>query len=204
MSPGQHTPSEPSKAPAPLRAVPPSVPGKPDLDKAAGTGTTPASAVPKRNDLPDQPVKNGTLRSVGASASPKPAGKPAAKKAVAAKPAADPKKKVDAKGKGKPAKDPKPTKEELEALAKRKEIDLTKLSPEKALKRLDAIYKKEKVVERKQASFDLASRARRAAKADLEQAQDELAKEIQDQRFGPGPLFNADGTGPAGAPQGKA
>lgn len=178
----QHTPvTEAPKGGANLRAVPPA--GKPPAPPSVPA--KPALDAPKAAAAPKAP----------APAKKAAATKPAAKKAAAAKPAAK-----AAKGKA----EAKPTKAELDALKKRTEVDVSKLSPEKAMKRLEAIYKKEKAVEKKQASFDLASRARRAAKAELEQAQDELAKEIQDQRFGPGPLFNADGSGPAGAPQEKA
>lgn len=165
------------KAPTNLRAVPPA--GKP----------------PAPPSVPAKPALD-----VKAAAAPKKpaAAKPAAKKAVPAKPAAKDAK--PAKGKAPAA----PTKAEVDAAKKRIEVDTSKLTPEKAIKRLDAIYKLEKIVEKKQASYDLASRARRAAKAELEQAQEELANEIQDQRFGPGPLFNPDGSGPAGSPQGGA
>lgn len=81
------------------------------------------------------------------------------------------------------------------------EVDPTKLSPEKLRDRVAKIYALEKVRDRKKAALDLASRGRRAAKAELEQAEEDLTKEIQEQRFGPGPLFNPDGSGPAGKPQ---
>jgi hypothetical protein len=79
-----------------------------------------------------------------------------------------------------------------------KEIDVSKLDREKTAKRLETIYRLEKAVEKKKASFDAASQVRRRTKADFEKAQDALEKEIRDQRFGPGPLFNPEGTGPAG------
>lgn len=88
--------------------------------------------------------------------------------------------------------------------AKPKEINPETLETSKARKRLGAIYKLERNVERKKAAFDLASRSRRAAKAELEQAEEDLEKEIREQRFGPGPLFNADGSGPAGTAPKKA
>lgn len=72
-----------------------------------------------------------------------------------------------------------------------KEIDVGALDVGKARKRLGAIYKLKKNLEKKQALFDLASRNRRAAKAELEEAQAELDREIEEQRVGPGPLFGA-------------
>jgi predicted small lipoprotein YifL len=81
------------------------------------------------------------------------------------------------------------------------EIDPGSLDHDKARKRLRKIYALEKDVERCQAVFDSASTQRRAAKADLEAAQEALELEIREQRFGPGPLFNTDGSGPAGTPQ---
>lgn len=87
------------------------------------------------------------------------------------------------------------------SMGKQKEIDPTKLDQVKASNRLSKIYSLEKTVERKKKNFDTASKARRASKAELEEAEEALKLEIQEQRFGPGPLWNADGSGPAGAPQ---
>lgn len=81
-----------------------------------------------------------------------------------------------------------------------KEIDPDTLDREKARKRLGAIYKLEKAVEHKKVKLEAASRARRAAKAEYGDACDCLENEIHEQRFGPGPLFNFDGSGAAGTP----
>ena len=85
--------------------------------------------------------------------------------------------------------------------AKPKQVNTKSLEPAKMQKRLDSIYKLEQQVETAKASFELASQARRAAQAKLEEANDALEHEIREQRYGPGPLFNADGTGPAEKPQ---
>lgn len=76
-------------------------------------------------------------------------------------------------------------------LKQAKEVDLSAIDVGKARKRLGAIYKLKKNLAKKQALFDLASRNRRAAKAELEEAQAELDREIEEQRVGPGPLFGA-------------
>lgn len=70
-----------------------------------------------------------------------------------------------------------------------KEVDLGRVAPEKAKGMLLKVHKLEKAVEKAKGAFDKASQARRAARANLEKAQDALQREIQDQRFGPGPLF---------------
>lgn len=86
-------------------------------------------------------------------------------------------------------------------VARRKEeLDVSKLDATRAKKMLDSIHALERVVEKKQRLFDLASQNRRAAKAELEEAQDALSQEINDQRFGPGPLFDPNAKPLAGAP----
>jgi hypothetical protein len=88
--------------------------------------------------------------------------------------------------------------------AKPKPVNVKALEPEKMTKRLAAIYKLEQECETARASFDLASQARRAARAKLDEANDALEKEIREQRYGPGPLFNATGDGPAETAKSKA
>lgn len=78
-----------------------------------------------------------------------------------------------------------------------KEIDPTKLDQTKAVKRLASIYDLEREVEVRKHVYENAKRDLRSARADFESAVEALEKEIREQRFGPGPLFNAEGTGPA-------
>lgn len=92
----------------------------------------------------------------------------------------------------KPSKAKKASKAEPEA-ARGKEVDLGRVAPEKAKGMLLKVHKLEKAVEKAKGAFDKASQARRAARANLEKAQDALQREIQDQRFGPGPLFTGAG-----------
>lgn len=100
------------------------------------------------------------------------------------------------RAKAKATKGPKPTKpakgEKVEQ-PRGKEVDLSRVAADKAKGMLLKVHKLEKGVEAARAKFDRASQARRAAKANLEKAQDALNREIQDQRFGPGPLFAKDG-----------
>jgi hypothetical protein len=118
---------------------------------------------------------------------PKPGGKKGKAKPAGKKPS----------GKKKPSGGKKPAAVKAPKAWAGKEVDPSKLDDGKAKKRLASIYRLEKTVEQKQAAFDSASAVRRAAKAELEDAQDKLELEIREQRFGPGPLFNATGTGPA-------
>lgn len=71
-----------------------------------------------------------------------------------------------------------------------KEIDPTALDPAEAKKRVGVIYKLEKAVEKARAAHDLAKRAAKAAKDKLTGAEGALEKEIRDQRYGPGPLYD--------------
>lgn len=77
---------------------------------------------------------------------------------------------------------------------KGKEIDAGTLDPEEAKKRCAAIYKLEKVVDLKRSAHTVAKLDAKAAKAALADAENALEKEIREQRFGPGPLFNPDGS----------
>lgn len=110
--------------------------------------------------------------------------------------------------KGKKAKASKPSKPAKEKPAKgskpttSKECDPMSLDRKKAAERLRTIYDLEKDLEGARARYDVACRARKSAKADLDEAEEALNKEIRDQRQGPGPLFNADGSGAATEPVG--
>lgn len=92
-------------------------------------------------------------------------------------------------------------KKDEKKLVKGKEVDVSKLPVDQRTKRLQKIYKLERIAERKKVLLDSASRARRACKAEYEEACENLENEIRDQRFGPGPLFSVDGSDKAGAPQ---
>lgn len=78
-----------------------------------------------------------------------------------------------------------------------KEVDPKSLEGDEAKKRVAAIYKLEKVVEAKKALEAVAKSGAKAATAARKEAEDALEQEIREQRFGPGPLFNETGTGPA-------
>tara|TARA_R110000851_G_scaffold268071_1_gene420657 strand:+ start:8912 stop:9298 length:387 start_codon:yes stop_codon:yes gene_type:complete len=80
---------------------------------------------------------------------------------------------------------------------KPKEIDPKSLTAAQGQKRCAAIYRLEKVIEGKRALEDVAKRGHKAATSGRKEAEEALAQEIQEQRFGPGPLFNAAGDGPA-------
>lgn len=84
-----------------------------------------------------------------------------------------------------------------EASQSQAEVDPRSLPPDDARKRCAAIYELEREVEKKRAAHDLAKKAARAKKAELDDAEAALEKEIRDQRMGPGPLFSADGKGPS-------
>lgn len=92
------------------------------------------------------------------------------------------------------ASDRKPSKKERqlerELTARKKELDVSKIDEKRGKKMLAAIHELEREAERKRHLFELASQNRRAAKAELEEAEDALRKEINDQRFGAGPLFD--------------
>ncbi len=82
------------------------------------------------------------------------------------------------------------------ASSKRTEVDPKLLTAEDAQKRCAAIYKLEKKINGKRAVYDISKRAAKTAKDALEVAEEALAKEIEEQRFGPGPLFDELGTEP--------
>jgi len=75
------------------------------------------------------------------------------------------------------------------ALAHRKEINPEKLSAEDAKKRVAEIYRLEADVEKARQKFEISRRATSSAKKTLRAAEERLEREIQDQRFGAGPLF---------------
>ncbi len=75
----------------------------------------------------------------------------------------------------------------------RQEIDVGSLSTPELEKRVTAIYKREKKVEAKTAVYALAKSGAKIAKGALQEAEDALRQEIDEQRWGPGPLFSADG-----------
>jgi len=102
-----------------------------------------------------------------------PAKKPASKKPAAKN--TPPKAKAEPKP---PAKGHKP-----------KEIDPKKLTGDEAKKRAGSIYALQRKVETKRHSFELAKKAYKGAKTALDDAEAALAKEIHEQRYGPGPLF---------------
>jgi len=85
-----------------------------------------------------------------------------------------------------------------------KEIEVDKIDASRARKMLGTTHKLSKAVERARAALDVASKQRRAAKANHEEAVEALERELREQRFGPGPLFNADGTGASAVAQGAA
>jgi hypothetical protein len=80
---------------------------------------------------------------------------------------------------------------------KRAEIDVSTLKLEDAKKRCASIYKLEKAVEAKAAAHTIAKSKSKATAAALDRAEEDLRKEITEQRFGPGPLYSADGKGAA-------
>ena len=94
---------------------------------------------------------------------------------------------------------PKPGKKDTPpANPKRVAIDPKRLSNAENSKRIATIYALEAHIEKKQAMADLAKQTSRAANAALKAAKEALSTEIDGQRFGPGDLFNADGSGAAG------
>lgn len=95
---------------------------------------------------------------------------------------------------------PKRSKGAAAAEKPRAELDPGKLDAKASATRLRSIYRLQGAVENKKATYDAASRVRRAAKAELEEALEALEKEVHEQRFGPGPLFNPDGSDAAGKP----
>ena len=76
--------------------------------------------------------------------------------------------------------------------ASQKDVDPESLDTNKARSRLGAIYSLEKELENKRVAFSISSSNRRVAKAELDEAEEALAKEIREQRTGPGPLFGED------------
>lgn len=85
--------------------------------------------------------------------------------------------------------------------ASREEINPATLPEAEARKRVAAIYRLEKVVGSKRAVHDAAKRGAKSAKTALSEAEEALEQEINEQRFGPGPLFSPDGKGPAVPPK---
>ena len=99
--------------------------------------------------------------------------------------------KKKAKRKTSKASEPKP------ASTPKKEVDVGKLSEVQLVKRVKAIYKLEKSVEGDLVKYAAAKRGARAAKARLAESKEALEHELTEQRYGPGPLFNPEGTGAA-------
>ncbi len=108
------------------------------------------------------------------------------------------KKTQKAKGKSR-----KGAKGESETASRGTEVDLRRVAPKKAKGMLVKVHKLEKAVEKAASRLAVASQARRAARADLEMAQDALQNEIQDQRYGPGPLFAEGGNPDVGDGEGS-
>lgn len=91
----------------------------------------------------------------------------------------------------------KPTTKKPDKATAPKEIDPKKLTEADARERCAAIYRLEKKVDAKRAVHELAKAGAKSARAALKEASEAFAKEIHEQRFGPGPLFTPDGKGPA-------
>lgn len=83
-----------------------------------------------------------------------------------------------------------PTPDKASKASKSKEVDPDKLDPADARKRCRMIYRLEKKIETKRIAHDQSKRNTAAAKKALDGALEELRKEISEQRFGPGPLFD--------------
>ena len=81
---------------------------------------------------------------------------------------------------------------------KLQEVDPNKLPASENAQRCAEIYRLERSVEIKRAAYAVAKLATKAKKGELQAAEEALAKEIHDQRFGPGPLFSPDGKSAAG------
>lgn len=77
------------------------------------------------------------------------------------------------------------------------EVKVSDLDTEQLAKRCSKIYALERDIEGKTKLDALARRNAKNTKAALTAAQAALTKEITEQRFGPGPLFDPSGTGPA-------
>ncbi len=73
------------------------------------------------------------------------------------------------------------------------EVNPGKLSIVDARNRCDAIYKLTRSLEDAQRVFDKLSTKAKVAKAKLAELSAALSQEINEQRFGPGPLFPVDG-----------
>lgn len=67
--------------------------------------------------------------------------------------------------------------------------DVNGLDADEARKRVGAIYKLEAEVEKKRAAYEIAATVAKSKREELKLAEEALAKEIHDQRVGPGPLF---------------
>jgi len=70
-----------------------------------------------------------------------------------------------------------------------KDVDPAKLEDAEKAKRLRKIYELRKKVERKKLADEAAMKHRRKTRAEYEGALQELEKELDEQRHGPGPLF---------------
>lgn len=97
-----------------------------------------------------------------------------------------------AKPTGKPVKSPSASKARHSG-----EVDPSTLTAADLAKRCKAIYALERAVEKRTEVHELAKRGLKSARDGLNEAKEMLAKEIHDQRFGPGPLFSPDGKGAA-------
>lgn len=129
-----------------------------------------------------------------------PAGKPAPPKPPRSKAPKQPKHATKARAKAPAKAEAKRSKGAAAADKSRPELDPGNLDAKASAVRLRAIYRLQGDVENKKATYEAASRVRRAAKAELEEALEALEKEVHEQRFGPGPLFNPDGSDAAGKP----
>lgn len=81
---------------------------------------------------------------------------------------------------------------------KRSEVDLNNLPAAELAKRCKRIYELEKARDIARERHVAAKKTPAAYKRKLDEAQEALDQEIEEQRFGPGPLFDPSGTKPAG------
>lgn len=105
------------------------------------------------------------------------------------------KKKVSKKKASKKA--PAAKKATVTMFSKKAEVDTAALSGAEAKKRCATIYNLERVIEAKRAVHEAARKSAAACKTAYKEAVEALEVEISEQRFGPGPLFSPDGSGPA-------
>ncbi len=104
-----------------------------------------------------------------------------------------------APGKGQRPTKSKGTTVELKA-SKRKALTATELAglgDAERKKRLTKLYRLEGELETKRASYAASKKTTASHKRALGTAEAALEKELDEQRFGPGPLFDATGSGPA-------